>query len=68
MSDTALDQGERAVLQQLSRVRPTADGDIIGKSQRDRLIARGLAFRAAGHTTLTLAGQQVQDALSEPKP
>lgn len=51
-----LDAGERAVLMQLRMDTPTADGDIIGKPQRDRLIQRRLAFRAYGHTTLTRGG------------
>lgn len=54
---TALDAGEVAVLMQLRRDRPTEDGDIIGKAPRDRLIRRGLAFRAYGFTTLTPDGE-----------
>lgn len=54
---TDLDPGEVAVLMQLSRTRPTEDGNIIGKSCRDSLIRRGLAFRAYGHTTLTADGE-----------
>jgi hypothetical protein len=54
---TDLDPGEVAVLMQLSRERPTEDGDIIGKASRDALIRRGLAHRAWGRTTLTVEGE-----------
>ena len=55
-----LDAGERAVLMQLSHNRPTEDGDIIGKAQRDRLIKLGLAHRSYGMTTLTRDGVAAQ--------
>lgn len=61
MSD--LSRGEVAVLMQLDRTRPTMDGDIIGKQQRDSLIKRGLAFRAWGRTTLTAAGEKARAGL-----
>ncbi len=59
-----LSDGEKAVLMQLSRDRGTADGDIIGKSQRDSLIRQGLAFRAWGRTTPPAAGERLRSEIT----
>ena len=58
MTDRMFSQmrGELAVLEQLFKTGPTWDGDIVGKSYRDRIIKKGWAERDDGWTYLTRDG------------